>query len=227
MQGEIVARGAAAVNPWDKWQPLLSRLGEVALHLLIAACGVVMLLPLVWVVSTSLKLPGAAFEWPPNLIPNPVVWSNYVEVFNVVPFFMFARNTLLITVIAMIGSILSSTLVGFAFARLRFPGREVLFILCLSTMMLPLHRHPHPVIYPVPHPGLGRYLPAADRAGVVRIILLHLPLSPVLPHPSARVRRSGAHRRRRQLAHLVGDHPAQLSPTAGDDRHFLLQFVLE
>ncbi|HXG35989.1 MAG TPA: carbohydrate ABC transporter permease, partial [Dehalococcoidia bacterium] len=107
------------------------------IHALLLAGGLVMLFPFVWVISTSLKLPGAAFEWPPNLIPQPVVWSNYIEVFRVVPFLRFALNTLVITVVAMTGNILSSSLVGFAFARLRFPGREVLFLLCLSTMMLP------------------------------------------------------------------------------------------
>ncbi|MGQ9553619.1 MAG: carbohydrate ABC transporter permease [Anaerolineae bacterium] len=76
-------------------------------------------------------------EWPPSLIPRPVTLSNYVEIWKVAPFALYTRNSVIIAVARVLGSILSATMVGFAFARLRFPGREVLFLLCLSTMMLP------------------------------------------------------------------------------------------
>lgn len=113
------------------------RLWAIVAHLLLAAGALLMIFPFLWTISTSLKLPGSALSWPPTLIPETLHWYNYVEVWSIVPFLTYAQNTTLITVSAVVGSVLSSALVGYAFARLRFPGREVLFIFCISTMMLP------------------------------------------------------------------------------------------
>ena len=137
MKADIVVERGAPRDFGRSFHHVRTQITTGLSHVLIIALGMVMLFPFLWVISTSLKLPGAAFEWPPNLIPNPVVWANYVEVFNVVPFLRFSLNTLIITILSMTGNILSCSLVGYAFARLRFPGREVLFLLCLSTMMLP------------------------------------------------------------------------------------------
>lgn len=119
---------------FKKWNRLLS---SIPVHLAIGAGALLMLFPFLWTISTSLKSPGAALAWPPTLIPETIHWQNYIRVWSIVPFLTYATNTVIITVTAVIGTTLSSTLVGFAFARLRFPGRETLFILCLSTMMLP------------------------------------------------------------------------------------------
>lgn len=116
------------------WTKGLSRF---ALHLLIVAGGILMLFPFMWTVSTSLKLPGSALSWPPTFLPDTFHWQNYVRVWSIVPFLTYFINTTIITVMTVIGSVLSSCLIGYAFARLRFPGRETLFILCLSSMMLP------------------------------------------------------------------------------------------
>jgi len=72
-------------------------------------------------------------EW----IPHPVVWSNYKKALTVLPFHLFLKNTLIITICCIIGQLLSASLVAFGFSRMRFPGRDALFILVLSTMMLP------------------------------------------------------------------------------------------
>src|SRR4051794_28583229 len=112
-------------------------LSTLALHLLIACGAILMLFPFLWTVSTSLKLPGAALSWPPTFLPDTFYWQNYVRVWSIVPFLTYFINTTIITVLSVIGSVLSSCLIGFAFARLRFPGRESLFILCLSSMMIP------------------------------------------------------------------------------------------
>ena len=112
-------------------------LSVLAIHLLIAGGAILMLFPFLWTVSTSLKLPGSALSWPPTFLPDTFHWQNYVRVWSIVPFLTYFTNTTIITVISVVGSVLSSSLIGFAFARLRFPGRETLFILCLSSMMLP------------------------------------------------------------------------------------------
>ncbi len=96
-----------------------------------------MLMPFLWTFSTSLKLPGRAMEWPPRLIPDPLTFAAYIEIWQLAPFALYTRNSFIVAGLGVLGSILSATLVGFAFARVRFPGRDVLFLLCLSTMMLP------------------------------------------------------------------------------------------
>ncbi len=115
----------------------LVRAGWGIVHLLLLAGGLVMVFPFVWTVGTSLKPSGEIFTWPPTLYPaHPQPW-NYVELFRTVPFMLWVRNSVIITVLATIGAVLSSTLAGYAFARLRYPGRDAFFTLCLATMMLP------------------------------------------------------------------------------------------
>lgn len=99
--------------------------------------GLFMLLPFLWVITTSLKQTGHEFLLPPEWFPHPVVWDNYAEVFRQVPFLKFTENTLIIAVTATILGVLTASLSGYGFARLRFPGRNILFALCLSTMMVP------------------------------------------------------------------------------------------
>jgi multiple sugar transport system permease protein len=103
----------------------------------LTAVALVLLFPLVWLVSTSLKLPGTEFAYPPHLIPSPIVWRNYADALAQEPFGLYLQNTLTITTAATLGSVLTASLTAFGFARIRFPGRDFLFILLLSTMMLP------------------------------------------------------------------------------------------
>jgi len=113
------------------------RLNRVALHLLLLAGSVVMLTPFVWMVSTSLKEPGDVFLYPPQWIPQPVVWENYVETVTVMPFGRFYLNSIIQAVSVTVLQLLTASLAAFAFARLRFRGRDLLFLLYLATMMVP------------------------------------------------------------------------------------------
>ncbi|MCS7222575.1 MAG: carbohydrate ABC transporter permease [Anaerolineae bacterium] len=99
--------------------------------------SVIFMIPLAWLVSTSLKEQGQVFAYPPIWIPNPIRWSNYAEALQRAPLLRWLANTATITVFAIVGNVLTSSMVAFGFARLRFPGRGPLFILLLSTMMLP------------------------------------------------------------------------------------------
>lgn len=99
--------------------------------------GVTMLVPFLWMVSTSLKEPSAVFLYPPQWIPKPVVWSNYVTAWQVVPFGRFYLNSIFVAVAVTAGQVFTSSLAAYAFARLRFPGRDKLFFLYLATMMIP------------------------------------------------------------------------------------------
>jgi multiple sugar transport system permease protein len=107
------------------------------LYLLACLLSVTFLFPLFWMASTSLKSMEQAYAFPPVWIPHPVMWDNYVKIFTELPFFTFTLNSVLITVLNTVGVVLSSALVAFGFARLRAPGRNFLFILVISTIMLP------------------------------------------------------------------------------------------
>ena len=111
--------------------------GHTLLHLALLAGAVVLLLPLFFLFSTSLKESGSEFVSPIEWLPNPVVWANYPNALTALPFGRFFLNTAIITLISMTGQLLTATLCGYGFARFRFPGRDALFMLCLSTMMLP------------------------------------------------------------------------------------------
>jgi multiple sugar transport system permease protein len=106
---------------------------------ILAIGAFVIMIPFAWMVSTSLKDVGDIFLFPPMWIPNPILWRNYVEVLSLpdYPFALFFRNTLTITIGCLIGQVFGASLVGFSFARLRWTGRDKLFVLVLSTMILP------------------------------------------------------------------------------------------
>jgi multiple sugar transport system permease protein len=95
------------------------------------------MLPLIWLFSTSLKMPGREFVLPPEWIPSPARWQNYSDAFTARPFAVYTRNTVIVLVGATAGTLLTASMAAYAFARLRFPGRSALFGLTLSTLMLP------------------------------------------------------------------------------------------
>jgi multiple sugar transport system permease protein len=107
------------------------------LYAVMVILSAIFLIPLAWLVSTSLKAQGQVFAYPPVWIPDPLRWSNYVEALNRAPLLRWLSNTAVITVFAVMGNVFTSSIVAFGFARLRFPGRDILFILLLSTIMLP------------------------------------------------------------------------------------------
>lgn len=99
--------------------------------------AVIFLVPLVWMLSSSLKPDYQIFAVPPQLIPDPPRWANYREALTYVDFGRFTLNSLFISVMTIVGHLISCTLVAYGFARLRAPGRDALFVLVLATMMLP------------------------------------------------------------------------------------------
>jgi ABC-type glycerol-3-phosphate transport system permease component len=99
--------------------------------------GIAILMPFIWTLSSSLKPYGAGITFPPEFIPRQFEWQNYVKVVNTIPFFLYMRNSMLVTGFAMAGEILSASMVAYAFARLQFPGRNILFVIVLATMMIP------------------------------------------------------------------------------------------
>lgn len=94
-------------------------------------------IPMGWMLTTALKERTQIFAWPPVVLPNPVRFENFSDTLEAIPFMRFGLNTLILSGMSIIGRVLSCSIVAFAFARLRFPGRNVLFILLLSTLMIP------------------------------------------------------------------------------------------
>lgn len=108
----------------------------VVVALLIAG-SLVMLLPFVWMLSTSLKHPSEIFSYPIQWIPKQLRFENYIEALTALPFPRFFFNSFVVAVTVTVLDLLTSSLAGFAFARLRFKGRDVLFVLYLVTLMIP------------------------------------------------------------------------------------------
>lgn len=110
---------------------------QVFVYGLLVGLGALFLLPLLWMLTSSLKPEGAGLRFPPEFVPKVFAFENYPKIFSLIPFSLFFRNSVIVSTVAVIGELLSSSLVAFAFARLRFPGKDVLFLVLLSTMMLP------------------------------------------------------------------------------------------
>lgn len=124
-------------NSWHAGQRVRRRIGKLAAYLLLTLGGAIMLVPFVWLVSSSLKSPQDIFVVPPQWIPDPPRWGNYKEVLTHLPFLSYLRNTLIITFGALIGQVASSAVSAYSFARLRWPGRDVIFAIVLATIMVP------------------------------------------------------------------------------------------
>jgi multiple sugar transport system permease protein len=119
-------------------------IGNAATILLLIFFSLFILIPLAYMLSTSLKTEAQLFVWPMQWVPEPIAWENYVEAFNqlgrIAPGLTFWRilaNTLFITLLAMTAELIAVTVVAYGFARFRFPGRDALFIIMLATMMMP------------------------------------------------------------------------------------------
>lgn len=110
---------------------------HLLIHLVLVAGGIVLMIPLAWMLSTSLKTLGNVTTLPPEWIPQSIQWGNYIDIFRLVPFGQYIWNTSVITLLDVAGKLISCSLVAFSFARLRWRGRETVFLIMLATMMLP------------------------------------------------------------------------------------------
>ncbi len=138
--GRFTEAGRVRQAPLTTAMTTMSRsLPRIILYLTLIFGAIVFIFPLVWMVSTSLKPMPDVFLFPPNFIPSSFQWTNYTEALELFPFMRSFRNTMIIVVGVEIGRLFSSSLAAYGFARLRFPLRNTLFVIVLSTMMLPYH----------------------------------------------------------------------------------------
>ena len=110
---------------WLVWYPL------------IVIAGFIMALPLIWMILTALKSNGQVLNMAAPILPSPVQWGNLVQAWDSAPFGRFYLNSIIFTVCATAGQVLTSAMSGYAFARFRFPGRDLFFYLTLTGLMIP------------------------------------------------------------------------------------------
>ncbi|MCE7987054.1 MAG: carbohydrate ABC transporter permease [Caldilinea sp. CFX5] len=130
------------------------RLGYWLVVLALLVGTVLMLAPFAWAVATSLRLPAESFSVPPQWLPLDPDWSNYRQVFQRIPFWTQIRNSITVTASVVIGQLTTASLAGYAFARLQFPGKNLLFWLIMATMMIPLQATIIPVFVLISRLGL-------------------------------------------------------------------------
>lgn len=111
--------------------------GHIALHLVLVIGSLIMLLPFFWMLSTSFKQPAELFTYPPTWIPEQLAWSNYEDALTSMPFDRFYFNSFFVATTVTIIQILTSSLAAFAFARLKFKGRDTIFTLYIAALMIP------------------------------------------------------------------------------------------
>lgn len=130
------ARSASATS-WQRRRRARQIAREFLGHIVLLVSGISFLIPFLWLVSTSLKLDAQIFVFPPIWVPNPIVWSNYPRALTYIPFFQYLLNTLFIAGMNVVGILISCPLVAYGLARIRWRGRDALFVVVLATMMLP------------------------------------------------------------------------------------------
>jgi multiple sugar transport system permease protein len=113
------------------------QLGDIVAWIILLTGSVIFALPFLWMLSGSLKPLSEIYAFPPRFIPQTIQWTNYIEVWRRLPFHLFFMNSFLVSTTVTIGVLFTSSLAGYSFARLRFPGRDEIFLVYLSTMMIP------------------------------------------------------------------------------------------
>jgi ABC-type glycerol-3-phosphate transport system permease component len=122
--------------PWTP--PRIRRaIGQALIYLFASALGVLFLIPLFWLVSSSLKVGSEIFDQPVQWFPAVPQWHNYPDAWNALPFTRFLLNTLFVTLVPLVAEVFASAIVAYGFARFAFPGRDLLFMVMISTMFLP------------------------------------------------------------------------------------------
>jgi multiple sugar transport system permease protein len=160
---ETLAETQGTARPGLSWHvsaKLHRRAGSWLTHLLLLMVGVLFFFPFAWLISSSLKTPRQIFIFPPQWIPDPVRWQNYPDALSAVPVLRYFANTMVISLGVVTGTVLSCSVCAYSFSRIRWPGRDGVFLLVLGTMMLPFQVTMIPVYILFHRLGwVGTYLP--------------------------------------------------------------------
>jgi multiple sugar transport system permease protein len=136
-KGTLAAASQSLVRPQTSGVKRRVRTGTIILYAAMFSLSVVFLFPFFWTLSSSLKEVWELMNFPPTWLPASPQWANYARVIDRVPFLLWTRNSLVVVVASTTGAILSASVVAFSFARFKYRGRDLIFMLTLGTMMLP------------------------------------------------------------------------------------------
>jgi multiple sugar transport system permease protein len=112
-------------------------MGWITSHIVLIAGSLLIMVPIFWMITSSLKSEAELYIFPPKWLPDPPLWRNYIDSMVIYPFARYFLNTTVITALSILGTLISCTLAAFGFSHFRFPGRDAVFITLLATMMLP------------------------------------------------------------------------------------------
>ena len=173
----------APVSPQRVMQPIVRALTYATVFALCVLFG----FPLFWTAMSSLKTIPEMFAFPPILVPAAPQWANYWTVLNIdYPVGRWFINSVLIVVLTSFGTLITASLVAYSFARFEYRGRDILFMITLSTMMLPAQVTLIPAVRSLLQTRLGQHAPPPLGSPLVRRrSLRHLPDASVLPHAPA------------------------------------------
>jgi multiple sugar transport system permease protein len=165
-----VARPIARVvhNPRRRLRHVFT--GSILPRIILIAASLLFIIPFYWMVVSALKSTQELTKFPPTLIPGALVWQNFVDAVNYIPFGLYTLNSLIITVGITIGAVLSNTVVAYGFSRIQWPGRNAMFYICIATLFLP-----YPVILVALFDIFGR-LPSFGLQGAKSWVDTFLPL---------------------------------------------------
>jgi ABC-type glycerol-3-phosphate transport system permease component len=114
------------------------KISKVMIVALLTLISVIIIVPFAWMISTSLKPDvTAVYTFPPEWIPKPATWSNYLDAWNAAPFDRYLVNSLIVSISGMILQVTNACLCAYVFARIQFPGRDAIFLLFLAVLMIP------------------------------------------------------------------------------------------
>ena len=131
-------RNISRATLWEPVKIIVGRIRRIWFHIILLIIGFVVLMPFFWMITTSLKPPELLLV-PPHLIPVRFEWKNYVKALEAAPFSRYYLNTFIMALCIVTAQLFLSSLAGYAFARLQFPGRNILFLTLLSTLMVPFY----------------------------------------------------------------------------------------
>src|SRR5215218_2024510 len=134
MAERSIARRPAAHAAMNQRARVQTSITRAALAIVLAA---IWLMPIVWTVSTSLRTPAQSFSLPPKWLPTDLYVANYRTVFATVPYGDMLLNSVKVSLAVVFGQLVTASMAGYAFARLRFPAKNVLFILLMASLMVP------------------------------------------------------------------------------------------
>jgi len=147
---------------------------RVITYSLLIGLSIVFIFPFLWLLGTSVKPESEALSFPPTIIPDTWKFSNYVDVFKMVNFGQYYWNSIMVTLLTVLGTVLSSTLVAYGFARIKAKGRDAWFILLLATMMLPPQVTMIPVYIIFFETWVGKYFFTINCSSFLWKRILHL-----------------------------------------------------